>query len=247
MLLSGKTAFVSGASRGIGRAIALELAKSGCNVAINFMSNEEKAAQVQGAIMAMGAQALLVKGDVADFADSKRMVAETVQQWGRLDILVNNAGITRDGLILTMKEEDFDSVVETNLKGTFNLCKHAAAVMLKQRSGRIINLSSVVGLTGSAGQSNYCAAKAGIVGLTKALARELASRSITVNAIAPGFIETDMTGCLTDVQKEGLLKNIPMGRYGTAEEVASLACYLASDAAGYITGEVIRMDGGMGA
>ncbi|MDP2892626.1 MAG: 3-oxoacyl-[acyl-carrier-protein] reductase [Bacillota bacterium] len=247
MLLSGKTALITGASRGIGRAIALEFARQGCNIAINHYDLDEAAAnEVYNEVTSMGREALLFKSDVSSFEQSKLMISETVSKWGRLDILVNNAGITRDALIISMKEEDFDRVMQVNLKGAFNMSKHAAGVMARQRQGRIINISSVVALIGNSGQANYCAAKAGIIGLTKSLARELASRSITVNAIAPGFIETDMTGNLPEDLKLELQKKIPLGRCGQPQDVAGIVCYLASDAGGYITGEVIRVDGGMG-
>lgn len=244
-LLSGQAALVTGASRGIGRAIALALAEAGANVAVNYAGNEEAAARVVSEIEALGVQAFTVKGHVGDSAQFEAIVKQTMDTWGRIDILVNNAGITRDNLIMRMKEEEFDAVIETNLKGVFNGIKAVTRPMMKQRSGRIINISSVVGVLGNAGQANYVAAKAGVIGLTKSSARELASRNITVNCIAPGFIATDMTDQLPEDLKQNLLGDIPLARLGQPEEIAKVAVFLASDAASYMTGQTLHVDGGM--
>lgn len=243
--LAGKSALVTGASRGIGRAIALRLASLGANVAINFAGNLAKAQEVQAEIEAQGGQAILVQGNVADFETVQAIVKTVTEKFGTVDILVNNAGITRDNLLIKMSESDFDDVIATNLKGVFNCTKAVARLMMKQRSGRIINLSSVVGLTGNVSQANYAAAKAGVIGFTKSTAKELASRNVTVNAVAPGFISTDMTDVLSDKVREELLKGIPAGRIGDAEDVANLVAFLVSDQADYITGQVISVDGGM--
>ena len=245
MNFAGKTAVVTGGSRGIGRAICEELARGGANVVLCYAGRAEAAQETVAACEALGAKALAVQCNVADEAQAKALMDAAVQAFGRIDILVNNAGITRDGLVMMMKEADFDAVIETNLKGTFLCMKAVSRIMMKQRYGRIVNLSSVVGLRGNAGQVNYAASKAGVVGMTKSLARELGSRSVTVNAIAPGFIETDMTAVLPENIKEGLLGSIPLGRLGQAEEVAALAAFLCSEQAGYITGQVIHVDGGM--
>ncbi|WP_110933158.1 3-oxoacyl-[acyl-carrier-protein] reductase [Paenibacillus bouchesdurhonensis] len=244
-LLSSQTALVTGASRGIGRAIALALAEAGANVAVNYAGNEEAAARVVSEIEALGVEAFAVKGHVGDSAQFEALVKQTLDTWGRIDILVNNAGITRDNLIMRMKEEEFDAVIETNLKGVFNGIKAVTRPMMKQRSGRIINISSVVGVLGNAGQANYVAAKAGVIGLTKSSARELASRNITVNCIAPGFIATDMTDQLSEDLKQNLLADIPLSRLGQPEEIAKVAVFLASDAASYMTGQTLHVDGGM--
>ncbi|GAA0375179.1 3-oxoacyl-[acyl-carrier-protein] reductase [Paenibacillus motobuensis] len=244
-LLEGQTALVTGASRGIGRSIALALAGAGANIAVNYAGNEEAAAKVVAEIEALGVKAYAVKGHVGDSEQFDAMVKGVVEAWGRIDILVNNAGITRDNLIMRMKEEEFDEVIATNLKGVFNGIKSVTRPMMKQRSGRIINISSVVGVLGNAGQANYVAAKAGVIGLTKSAARELASRNITVNCIAPGFIETDMTDQLPEEVRQGMLGNIPLARLGQPEEIAKVALFLASDSASYMTGQTLHVDGGM--
>lgn len=245
MLLDGKCALVTGASRGIGRAVALKLASEGAKVALNFAGNEAAANEVRQEIEAAGGQAILVKADVANEAAVQDMVQKTADAFGRIDILVNNAGITRDGLLARMKEEDWDAVLSTNLKGVFLTTKAVAKLMMKQRAGRIVNMASVVGVTGNAGQANYSAAKAGVIGFTKTIARELASRGVTVNAVAPGFIDTDMTSVLSDKAKEAALTGIPLGRMGTPEDVAAAVLFLASDQASYVTGQVLHVDGGM--
>ena len=243
--LTGKTALITGASRGIGRATALKLASFGANVAINFAGNLEKAQEVKAEIETLGVKAILVQGNVADFETVQSIVKTVTDEFGALDILVNNAGITRDNLLIKMSEKDFDDVISVNLKGVFNCTKAVARLMMKQRSGRIVNLSSVVGIIGNISQANYAAAKAGIIGFTKSTAKELASRNVTVNAVAPGFIDTDMTDALSDKIKEELVKGIPAGRIGSAEDVAELVAFLVSDKAAYITGQVIAVDGGM--
>ena len=243
--LTGKSALVTGASRGIGRAIALKLASLGANVAINFAGNLAKAQEVKAEIETNGAKAILVQGNVADFETVQSIVKTVTENFGTIDILVNNAGITRDNLLIKMSESDFDDVIATNLKGVFNCTKAVTRIMMKQRGGRIVNLSSVVGITGNVSQANYAAAKAGIIGFTKSAAKELAARNITVNAVAPGFIETDMTDVLSDKVKEDLIKGIPAGRIGSVEDVAELVAFLVSDKAAYITGQVINVDGGM--
>lgn len=240
-----RTAVVTGASRGIGKAIALALAKDGFNVVINYNGNKEKAEQVKKECEDYGVNAITVKANVADFTESENLIKEAVSTFGSIDVLVNNSGITKDTLLLRMKEEDFDSVIDVNLKGTFNTIKHAARQMMKQRSGSIINMSSVVGISGNAGQINYAASKAGVIGLTKSVARELASRGIRANAVAPGFIETDMTDELNDKAKEEILKTIPLNDTGKSEDVANLVAFLASEKSRYITGQVIHVDGGM--
>jgi 3-oxoacyl-[acyl-carrier protein] reductase len=245
MNLEGKTALVTGASRGIGKAIALELARLGADVAINYAGNEQKATDVAEEIKEMGRRSFIVQCDISDSDAVQSMVKETVDQFGRLDILVNNAGITRDNLLMRMKEQEWDDVIDTNLKGVFLCTKAVTRQMMKQRSGRIINISSVVGRIGNAGQANYTAAKAGVIGLTKASARELAARGITVNAIAPGFISTDMTDELPVEAKEQLIGQIPLGTLGEVEDIAAAAAFLAGDGAKYITGQVIGVDGGM--
>ena len=245
MSFTGRTAVVTGGSRGIGKAICLELARRGANVVFSYAGNTAAAEETLKELEALGVQARAVQGSVADPAAVKALIDTAVKELGGLHILVNNAGITRDNLAMMLKEEDFDAVIETNLKGTFLCMKAAARPMMKARYGRIINLSSVVALRGNPGQINYCASKAGVIGMTKSLARELGSRGVTVNAIAPGFIETDMTAVLPENIKEGLLGSIPLGRLGQAEEVAALAAFLCSEQAGYITGQVIHVDGGM--
>ncbi|MBR2774040.1 MAG: 3-oxoacyl-[Selenomonadaceae bacterium] len=243
--LSGKVAFVTGASRGIGRAIALRLAHDGAKVALNFSSNVLKAEEVKAQIETSGGEAMLVQGDVANFEVVTGLIKHVVDMWGRLDILINNAGITRDNLLIKMAEDDFDKVINTNLKGVFNCTKAVTKLMMKQRGGRIVNMSSVVGLKGNISQANYAAAKAGIIGFTKSAARELASRGVTVNAVAPGFINTDMTAVLSERVKEVMMQEIPAGRMGTPEDVANAVAFLVSDEAAYITGQVLSVDGGM--
>ena len=245
MSLTGKTAIVTGGSRGIGRAVCLELARRGCNIVLSFAGNTAAADQTVSDCQALGVQALAVQGNVADADAVKALFDAALEKFGAIDILVNNAGITRDNLLMLLKEEDFDAVVDTNLKGAFLCMKAAVRPMMKQRHGRIISLSSVVGLRGNAGQVNYAASKAGVIGMTKSLAKELAGRNITVNAVAPGFIDTDMTAVLPDKAKEAILSSIPMARLGAAEDVASAVAFLASDEAGYITGQVLAVDGGM--
>ncbi len=245
MLLDGKVAIVTGASRGIGRAAAVALARQGAKVVINFAGNIAAANAVLAEITEAGGEAMLFQANVADGAAVEAMVKATLDRFGRIDILVNNAGITRDNLLMRMKEEDWDAVVDTNLKGIFLCTKTVARQMMKQRAGKIINMASVVGVMGNAGQANYAAAKAGVIGFTKSMAKELAARNVLVNAIAPGFITTDMTRVLTEEVKEGLLGAIPLGRLGAPEDIAHVVVFLASDAANYITGQTINVDGGM--
>ncbi len=244
-MLNGKVAVVTGASRGIGSAIAVRLAAEGAQVILNYNGSQDKAEAVRRQIEEAGGTARTMQWDVADSAACSAALGDVVRSFGRIDILVNNAGITRDGLLMGMKDEDFDRVLDINLKGTFNCVRSVSRQMMKQRYGRIINLSSVVGVNGNAGQVNYGASKAGVIGLTKSAAKELASRNITVNAIAPGFIHTDMTGALNDGQKERIRGQIPVGRFGEPEDVANLAVFLADEKSGYITGQVICVDGGM--
>ena len=244
-MLEGKTALVTGASRGIGRQIALTLAKYGADVIINYNGSARKAEEVAEEIRAMGRRAETVQCSVADFEACKEMAEFALKAFGHIDILVNNAGITRDNLLMRISESDFDAVIDTNLKGTFNTIHHFYKTFLKQRSGRIINLSSVTGILGNAGQANYAASKAGVIGLTKSVARELAGRNITVNAEAPGFIDTEMTQAMTETAKEAVLSQIPMKRVGQTEDIAETVAFLASDRARYITGQVISVDGGM--
>ena len=243
--LNGRYALVTGGSRGIGRAICLELAARGAAVAVNYAGNAAAAEETVEACKALGVDAFALQADVADAAACEAMVKETIARFGRLDILVNNAGITRDGLMLTMKEADWDAVLDTNLKGAFHCMKAAYRPMMKQKYGRIVNLSSIVGLRGNAGQANYAASKAGLIGLTKSLAKELAARNVTVNAVAPGFIDTDMTAALPERAREAMLSTIPMGRLGQAEDVARAVAFFAGEGAGYVTGQVLCVDGGM--
>ncbi len=245
MSLAGKVALVTGGSRGIGRAIALKLASLGATVIINYNKNAEEAEIVIQAIRAAGSDGQAIQADVSQTAEAQRLVDETVKTYKRLDILVNNAGITRDKLLMQMNEEAWDAVIDTNLKGAYNCSKAAVRTMLKQRAGRIINITSISGQAGSGGQSNYSAAKAGLIGFTKALAREVGSRTITVNAVAPGFIKTDMTNVLADEFKQKALAQIPLERFGKPEDVAEAVAFLAGDAAAYITGHVLTVDGGM--
>ncbi|HHU79072.1 MAG: 3-oxoacyl-[acyl-carrier-protein] reductase [Caldicoprobacterales bacterium] len=245
MNLRGKTALITGASRGIGRACALKLAESGADIAVNYSSNKVLAEEVVRMIRQMGRQAVAVQADVSRQKEAEAMVETAIDALGGLDILINNAGITRDALLIRMKEEDWVEVLNTNLSSVFFTTKAAVKYMMKKRRGRIINISSVIGMTGNAGQANYSASKAGIVGFSKSIARELAQRNILVNVIAPGFIETDMTNILSEKQKDAILSMIPLGRYGKPEDIANLAAFLASDESGYLTGQVIPVDGGM--
>lgn len=244
-MLESKVALVTGAGRGIGRAIAIALAKEGAEVVVNYNGSEERAKEVKQTIEENGGKASIYKCNVSDFEACEAMIKDIVKEHGRLDILINNAGITKDGLIMKMKEEDFDSVLNVNLKGTFNTIRHSARQMLRQKSGKIINISSVSGILGNAGQANYAASKAGVIGLTKTMARELGSRGITVNAIAPGFVDTEMTGVLSEEIRENACRQIILGRFGKPEDIANVAVFLASDKADYITGQVISVDGGM--
>lgn len=240
-----KTVLITGGSRGIGKAIAIRLAEKGNNIVFSYVSNEEAAQKTLEEIKSKGVKVLAFKADVSSYDECQKLIDTTVKEMGSIDILVNNAGIIRDNLIMRMKEEEFDEVIRVNLKGVFNCIKHVSKIMLKQKSGRIINISSIIGLIGNIGQINYAAAKAGLHGITKSAAKELASRGITVNAIAPGFIESDMTNTLADKYKEAIIKAIPLGRIGKAKEVADLVCFLASEEASYITGQIICVDGGM--
>lgn len=240
-----KVALVTGGTRGIGKQIALTLAKEGYDIAINYRRENDDLTNTKSEIEALGQKCLAVQGDVSNFEDTERFVKEVVDGLGSIDVLVNNAGITRDGLLMRMKKEDFDSVIDTNLTGTFNVTRNVIGYMTKARSGRIINVSSVVGVSGNAGQTNYSASKAGIIGFTKSLAKEVASRNILVNAVAPGFIETNMTDVLKDEVKENIAKTIPLKRMGNAQDVANVVKFLASEDSSYITGQVINIDGGM--
>ena len=245
MHLDGKTALITGASRGIGRAIAIRLASEGAAVAINYAGNAKAAEEVKSIIEAAGGKVMLVQADVSSAESVDAMIKEVVEAFGGIDILVNNAGITRDGLLMRMKEEDWDAVINTNLKGVFYCTKAVSKLMMKKRAGRIVNMASVVGLTGNAGQANYAAAKAGVIGFSKTMAKELASRGITVNMVAPGYIDTDMTAVLSESVRETMVSGIPLGRAGTPEDVANAVLFLVSDDASYITGQVINVDGGM--
>lgn len=248
MDLTNKIALVTGGSQGIGKAVCLKLAKLGANIAINYIdlgNNKDIALETQKEIEALGVKAMIVGADVSSFEETEKMFAEVMAEFGRLDILVNNAGITKDNLMMRMKEADFDAVINVNLKGAWNCMKHVTRIMMKQKYGKIISMASVVGVMGNAGQVNYSASKAGVIGMTMSLARELASRGINVNAVAPGFIQTEMTAVLSDEIKADLTKNIPLGTLGTVEDVANTVAFLASDESKYITGQVIHVDGGM--
>ncbi|ALC81027.1 MULTISPECIES: 3-oxoacyl-[acyl-carrier-protein] reductase [Bacillus] len=244
-MLENKVALVTGASRGIGKAIALSLAEQGANVVVNYAGNEEKANEVVNQIQSLGQEAFAFKADVSSQEEVQKMVKETVGKFGSIDILVNNAGITKDNLLMRMKENEWDDVININLKGVFNCTKAVTRQMMKQRSGRIINVSSIVGVSGNPGQANYVAAKAGVIGLTKSSAKELASRNITVNAVAPGFISTDMTDKLSDEVQEEMLKVIPLARFGEPDDISGVVTFLASEKSAYITGQTINIDGGM--
>ena len=244
-MLKGKTAIVTGAARGIGKAIAIKLASLGANIVLNYRSSEEEAIKVEEQIKEFGVEVLRVKGDISVLSEVENLINVAKEKFNTIDIIVNNAGITKDGLILRMKEEDFDSVIDVNLKGVFNCLKTITPVMVKQKKGKIINLSSVVGIVGNAGQVNYSASKAGVIGMTKSLAKEVGSRGITVNAVAPGFIETDMTEVLNDKIKEEARKALPLKRLGRPEDVANVVAFLASEESNYVTGQVINVDGGM--
>lgn len=237
-----KVAIVTGASRGIGSAIAIALAEEGYNLVLNYRNSRE---ELEALASTLKTETILVQGDVSNFQEAENIISTAKSTFGQIDLLVNNAGITKDNLILRMSEEDFDSVQNINLKGTFNCTKHVSRIMLKQRFGKIINISSIVGIIGNVGQSNYAASKAGIIGFTKSIARELASRNITVNAIAPGFIQTKMSGAISEEAKQASLAHIPLGKFGQPEDVADVVVFLASDKANYITGQVIQVDGGM--
>lgn len=245
MVFEGKIAIITGSGKGIGKEIALELAKGGAKCVINYASSAAGAEQTVNQIKEMGGDAYAYKCDVSDYAEVEKMMADVLEHYGRIDILVNNAGITKDNLMLKMTEEDFEAVIDINLKGAFNCMKAVTKPMMKQRYGRIINITSIVGVIGNAGQVNYSASKAGMIGMTKSAARELASRNITVNAVAPGFIQTDMTDVLSDAVKEQLLNQIPMKKLGQTSDIANAVCFLADEKASYITGQVLNVNGGM--
>ena len=246
-MLKGKCAVITGSTRGIGKSIAIKYASLGCNIVINYKSenDEVNARELSDEICKLGVDTLIVKANVGDFEEAKNLVEKAKEKFGKVDILVNNAGITKDNLIIRMKEEDFDSVIKTNLKGAFNCLKAVTPIMLKQKYGKIVNMASVVGVVGNPGQVNYCASKAGLIGMTKSLAKEIGSRNITVNAIAPGFIDTDMTKILSDDQKKKILSQIPLNKFGNVEDIANVALFLGSENSNYITGQVIHVDGGM--
>jgi 3-oxoacyl-[acyl-carrier protein] reductase len=244
-MLKEKVALITGASGGIGRAVAIKLAENGATCIVHYNGNKKKAEETVKVIESLGGKAIIKKADVSNSDACKRMIAEIVDEFGKVDILVNNAGVTKDGLLVKMSESDFDEVIDINLKGAFNCTKFASKYMMKKRSGNIINMASISGIIGNAGQVNYSASKAGLIGMTKSLAKELATRNIRVNAIAPGFIETEMTEKLSEKIREESVKQIPLGRFGKAEEVANVALFLASEQSGYITGQVIRIDGGI--
>ena len=242
---NAKVALITGATRGIGKQIALELASQGYNIALNYRKQNEELEALKKEIESQNVKCLTVYGDVSNYEDVEKFIKEIIKEFGKIDVLVNNAGITKDMLLMRMKKEDFEQVIDTNLVGTFNVTKNVVPYMMKARSGRIINISSVVGISGNAGQTNYSASKAGIIGFTKSLAKEIASRNILVNSVAPGFIETNMTDVLKDDVKQEIAKNIPLKRMGTAQDVANVVKFLASDDSSYITGQVINVDGGM--
>lgn len=246
-MLKGKCAVITGSTRGIGKAIAIKYASLGCNIVINYRSEKDEvnARELSDEIGKLGVNTLIVKANIADFEEAKNLVEKAKEKFGKVDILVNNAGITKDNLILRMNESDFDSVINVNLKGSFNCLKAVTPIMLKQKHGKIINMASVVGVIGNPGQVNYCASKAGVIGMTKSLARELGSKNINVNAIAPGFIDTDMTRVLSEDQKKNILSQVPLKRLGLASDIANVAAFLASEDSDYITGQVIHVDGGM--
>ena len=244
-MLQGKCAVITGASRGIGREIALKYAKEGANIVLNYRKSKTEALQLKEELDKLGSNTLIIKANVSKFEEAEKLIKEAKEVFGRVDILVNNAGITKDNLIMRMKEEDFDSVIDVNLKGAFNCLKVVAPIMIRQKYGKIINMSSVVGVIGNAGQVNYCASKAGLIGMTKSLAREIGGKNINVNAIAPGFIDTDMTKVLSDEQKKNIISGVPLKRLGQVEDIANLAVFLASEKSNYITGQVIHVDGGM--
>ena len=243
--LSEKVAIVTGGSRGIGKEVAKKLAALGANIVINYISTEEEALKTKTEIERLGVKCLVTRCDVSKSEEVNKMVEMSIKEFGHIDILVNNAGITKDGLLMRMKEEDFDNVIDVNLKGVFNCTKAVTKPMMKRKYGKIINISSVVGVIGNTGQSNYCASKAGVIGFTKSTARELASRNININAIAPGFIDTDMTKVLSDEIKQNMLNNIPKNTFGKPEDIANVVAFLASDMSSYVTGQVINVDGGM--
>lgn len=244
-MLQGKCAVITGASRGIGREIALKYAKEGANIVLNYRNSETEALQLKEELDKLGSNTLIIKANVGKFEEAEKLIKEAKEVFGRVDILVNNAGITKDNLIMRMKEEDFDSVIDVNLKGAFNCLKAVTPIMIRQKYGKIINMSSVVGVIGNAGQVNYCASKAGLIGMTKSLAREIGGKNINVNAIAPGFIDTDMTKVLSEDQKKNIMSQVPLKRLGQADDIANLALFLASNQSNYITGQVIHVDGGM--
>ena len=246
MLLENKTAIVTGSAKGIGKVIATEFARQGAKVVINYCGSKEAALETVEEIKAFGGKAIPYQADISDYEMSKKMMDDIIKEYGKIDILVNNAGITRDNLILRMSESEFDDVIRTNLKGTFNCIKHVTKYMLKNKSGKIINISSISGVNGIAGQANYSASKAGIIGLTKSFAKEMSSKGININAIAPGFIETDMTKVLNDKYVEEIVKTIPSKRFGRPEDIAKAALFLASDMSDYITGQTLMVDGGLG-
>lgn len=244
-MLKGKCAVITGASRGIGRAIALKFAKEGANIVLNYRNSETEALTLKEELDKLGSNTLIIKADVSNFDEAENLIKEAKNTFGKVDILVNNAGITKDTLLIRMKEEDFDKVIEINLKGAFNCLRAVSPIMIRQKEGKIINMSSVVGVVGNAGQVNYSASKAGVIGMTKSLAREIGSKNINVNAIAPGFIDTDMTRVLSEDQKKNIISGVPLKRLGQVEDIANLAVFLASDKSNYITGQVIHVDGGM--